>query len=56
MTEEALRTQLDEVKAQRSQTEKYTDAWAALCVEMGRITAAIWRLRQDSRRDGKGAR
>lgn len=50
MTEEELRTQLDEAKALRREVTKYSDAWAALCVEMGRITAAIWRLRQDIRR------
>lgn len=50
MTEESLSEQLDKVKAQRSQTPRYTEEWAALCVEMGRITAAIWRLRQDARR------
>lgn len=47
MTEADLRRQLDEVKAQRRETPIYTEEWASLCYEMGRITAQILRLRAD---------
>lgn len=50
MDEATLRAKLDAVKQQRAATERYTEEWAALCAEMGRLTAAIWRLRQDERR------
>ena len=47
-----LSAQLDEVKARRRETERYTDAWAALCVEMGRLTAEIWRVRRETKKIG----
>lgn len=50
MSESELRAQLDEVKTRRRGTERYTDEWAALCVEMGRLTAEIWRVRREKER------
>lgn len=47
MSEMELRAQLDAVKAQRRDTERFTDDWAALCVEMGRLTAEIWKIRRE---------
>lgn len=52
MSESELRAQLDEVKAQRRVTERYTDEWAALCVEMGRLTAAVWKVRRETKKIG----
>ena len=49
MSEAELRAQLDEVKARRRETERYTDEWAALCVEMGRLTAEIWKIRREGK-------
>lgn len=48
MTETDLRTQLTETKRQRATTERYTDEWAALCVEIGRLSGEIWRIRRGS--------
>jgi uncharacterized small protein (DUF1192 family) len=48
-TEAQLRAQIDAVKAQRSSTPRQSDAWAALGVEVGRITAQVWKLRRDER-------
>lgn len=41
-----LRAQLDAVKAKRRDTERLTDEWAVLCVEMGRLTSEIWKIRR----------
>lgn len=48
MSEEELLIQLEQVTARRRETEAYTEEWAALCYEMGRLTAAIWRVRRGS--------
>lgn len=48
--ESKLRAQLDAVKGQRRETPKGTDEYAALCVEMGRITAEMRRVGQENRR------
>jgi len=50
MTEKELSENLDNVKAERRKTKKYTDKWAALCVEIGRLTNDIWRLRRSDQR------
>jgi len=38
------------VKLERSQQPKYSERWNELGVEMGRITAAIWKLRREKPR------
>ena len=48
MTEADLLAQLDETKRKRAETERLTEEWAALCVEIGRLTGEIWRIRRGS--------
>ena len=48
--ETELIAQLDDVKLERSQQPKYSERWNELGVEMGRITAAIWKLRREKPR------
>lgn len=48
MTETDLLAQLTETKRQRATAERYTEEWAALCVEIGRLSGEIWRIRRGS--------
>lgn len=50
MSEVELLIQLEQVTARRRETEAYTEEWAALCYEMGRLTAAIWRVRRERKK------
>lgn len=52
MSEAELLRQLEEARALRRATPPYTEAWAALCYEIGRLSDAIRRARRDGGRRG----